>query len=888
MSGTVRAGRGIGNTVQPACNLPQRIQALHPAVANVVSPPSRERLYALLPAVLASVTFVVALLVLRHNLARIGLPEVLEQWRTVSLRAVLGAVALTALNYLLLTVYDVLALRYVDARLPYRQVAPTSFTAFAIGHNLGIPSLTGGSIRYRAYALAGLSTPQIATVIGFVALTFGLGAAFLIGVSLLLEPDAALPYSAAPPLLLRSVGVALIAAPLTYLAANYWRRQPWQWRNWTLPIPGLRLALAQLFVAVIDLSLLVGVLYVLLPDALAITYWRLLGAFLLAIGIGAISNVPGGIGVFESVLVLLLHDVDAAALLGAILTFRLVYYVAPLICALALITLQAVATHRDRLRRATRVGGGWLRALAPQAAGMTAFLTGAALIIGGSLPLATERVRLVRELLTLPVLEVSHLVSSAIGAALLIISRGLFRRLHSALQATLVLLSAAFVLSFSNGLHVEHAALVAIAILLLWSARHEFHRGARLLDQAFSIGWILSIVLVIAGSIVLGLFAYRHVEYSNDLWWQFATNADAPRMLRASLLVAAVAAWFGLARLLRPKPNPVAGSEVDPTVIRRIVAASPRTIANLALLGDKRFIVHAEGDAFIMYQTSGRSWIALGGPIGNNARFEELAWQFREAADQHDARCAFYHVSSDQLPIYVDLGLSLAKLGEEARVRLADFNLEDSAHAELRRTRNRAHRDGAAFELVPAERVGNLLDELQHVSDAWLAARRAHEKSFSLGAFKRDYLVNFDCAVVRIAGNIVAFATVWRGADLEELSVDLMRHSTAAPKYSMDYLFTELLLTGKAQNYRWFNLGMAPLAGLEQHELATLWQRLGNLLFRFGENFYNFEGLRRYKEKFLPEWQPRYLASPGGMDLPRVLLDATRLIAGGVREVFVP
>ena len=81
---------------------------------------------------------------------------------------------------------------------------------------------------------------------------------------------------------------------------------------------------------------------------------------------------------------------------------------------------------------------------------------------------------------------------------------------------------------------------------------------------------------------------------------------------------------------------------------------------------------------------------------------------------------------------------------------------------------------------------------------------------------------------------------------------------------------------------------MAPLAGLEEHELATLWHRLGNLLFRFGENFYNFEGLRRYKEKFLPEWENRYLACPGGMDLPRVLIDATRLIAGGVREVFVP
>ena len=102
----------------------------------------------------------------------------------------------------------------------------------------------------------------------------------------------------------------------------------------------------------------------------------------------------------------------------------------------------------------------------------------------------------------------------------------------------------------------------------------------------------------------------------------------------------------------------------------------------------------------------------------------------------------------------------------------------------------------------------------------------------------------------------------------------------------MDYLFVELLLWAQAAGYRWLNIGMSPLAGLEKHPLAPAWHRVGNFVFRYGEHFYNFEGLRRYKMKFNPTWDPKYLVAPGGMALPRILLDVSVLIAGGVKELF--
>jgi phosphatidylglycerol lysyltransferase len=310
-----------------------------------------------------------------------------------------------------------------------------------------------------------------------------------------------------------------------------------------------------------------------------------------------------------------------------------------------------------------------------------------------------------------------------------------------------------------------------------------------------------------------------------------------------------------------------------------VIEANEDTTANLALLGDKNLLFDAGRTAFIMYQVSGSSWVAMGDPVGPAAAREELAWNFLERCDSMAASPVFYQVTPENLPLYIDLGLSLTKLGEEARVPLATFSLEGGARADLRHAHRRAARDGASFEVVGRDHVAEILPQLEAISDAWLADKAGSEKGFSLGYFDARYLSNFDCAVVRSGGRVVAFANLWR-AGSSELSVDLMRYGEGAPKGVMDYLLIECMLWGKAQGIEWFNLGMAPLSGLEEHPLAPAWHKLGRLVQRYGENFYHFEGLRKFKEKFSPVWRPRYLAAPGGLALPGALVDVTTLISG--------
>jgi phosphatidylglycerol lysyltransferase len=172
------------------------------------------------------------------------------------------------------------------------------------------------------------------------------------------------------------------------------------------------------------------------------------------------------------------------------------------------------------------------------------------------------------------------------------------------------------------------------------------------------------------------------------------------------------------------------------------------------------------------------------------------------------------------------------------------------------------------------------MDRLEAISNDWLADHRTREKRFSLGFFDRAYLTRVQVAVARHDGEIVAFVTIWPAGDRSSCSPDLMRYGVGAPRSVMDFLMVETMLWAQAQGYRWFELGMAPLAGLPGHRLAPLWSKLGRFVYRHGASLYNFEGLRAFKDKFDPVWEPVYLVYPRRA-LPSVMADVASLIAGG-------
>jgi phosphatidylglycerol lysyltransferase len=838
-----------------------------------------------LAAIVPVAVFAVAIVALHRLGGEFHLRDILAEFAAIETWQVAAAVLVAAGSYLALTGYERLALEYVGRSMPWRQYGLTSFVAYAIGHNVGVAALSGGAVRYRMYSPLGLGGAEIARIVGFCTLTFALGVATLAGVSLITNAGEASSLLHAPVALSVTLGIVMLAGVAGYLLACSFARAPVSWRGWRLQLPAPGLAIRQVAIASLDLVLASSTLYVLLPASVDVSFLTFEGLYMVALAAGVLSAIPGGLGVFESILVLLLPDVPTPQMLGALLGYRLVYYALPFSLALVLLSAHELRRQRERLTEALSWTRKSLDFVVPQAMALLVFGAGFLLLLSGATPGTASRLAALDRFLPLQVLELSHLAGSAVGVLLLILARGLLLRLDGAWHVTMWLLGGGILASLLKGLDYEEALLLTAAMLPLWWTRRQFYRKASLLAGPLSPAWLASAALAIGASIWIGLLAYRQVPYANELWWQFALDGHAPRMLRASLLAVLVLGTFAALRLMAPvraaSPRP---TTADLARALPVIRSAPDTSANLALLGDKSLLFSDSGRAFLMYGISHRSWVAMGDPIGAAEEREDLVWHFRELADQAGAWSVFYQVSPEQLSTYVDAGLALSKLGEEARVPLDQFSLEGSARAALRQAHRRAQRDGLGFRIVPASETASLMPGLRHISDEWLKSRSAAEKGFSLGRFSESYLQWFPIALVEHAGKIVAFSNIWESEAREEVSVDLMRHAESAPKSVMDFLFVELMLWGHAQGYRWFNLGMAPLAGLEEHRLAPAWHKIGRLVYRYGEDFYNFEGLRQYKEKFLPQWRPRYLAAPGGLALPRVLLDVTTLISGGVVE----
>lgn len=311
-------------------------------------------------------------------------------------------------------------------------------------------------------------------------------------------------------------------------------------------------------------------------------------------------------------------------------------------------------------------------------------------------------------------------------------------------------------------------------------------------------------------------------------------------------------------------------------------------------MGDKHLFWSGDhgpdkGRAVVAYGAVRDRLVALGSPCGPEAAIKRAILDFRQFADAQDRAPLFYEVLEPDLSLYHDLGFDLFKLGELATIRLEEFTLAGKRWEDLRQAVNRSVKERLTFELVEPPFDTVLMSDLERVSDAWLADKGAHEKSFSLGHFDADYFAWSPLALVRRDGELIAFANVLPPyGPGGTASVDLMRHVDGAPRGTMDFLFAKVMQWAKDQGHASFSLGMAPLSAVGDNPYARINERLAALAFQYGGRFYNYQGLRRYKEKFGPQWTGSYLAYPRGLWVPGLLIDIAALVAGGYRRFLFP
>jgi phosphatidylglycerol lysyltransferase len=563
-----------------------------------------------------------------------------------------------------------------------------------------------------------------------------------------------------------------------------------------------------------------------------------------------------------------------------------VHYLVPSIVAAALAVVVFLLRKRQPLERLVRVSGHVAPAIVPRVLAITTFLAGSILLFSGATPARAGRLGWLHDFLPLPIIVVSHFFGSVAGAGLLILARGIQRRLDAAYLLTIALLAAGIVFSLLKEFDYEGAIILSLMLVAFLPSRRYFYRKASLTEERFTAGWVIAILLVVLGSVALGIISYGNPAVGAARFWDFSLRAQAPRFVRGTAGVVALFIIVAVARLMRPaRPARALPSPEELNAIAPVVQASPDAEANLVFLGDKSLLVNEDRTGFVMYAVAGRSWVALGDPVAPPGQMAHLAQSFVQLCDRHGGWAVFYKASREQLYLYLDLGLSVVKLGEEARVPLSDFSTDGPERRHLRRTWRRAVQEGCAFDVIDSAAVRSSLARMRAISDDWLSSKRAREKRFSLGYFDERYLSRYPAAVVRKNGEMVAFANVWESGESKEVSVDLMRFSAAAPPGVMRYLLVELMLWGKENGFEWFNLGMAPLSGLRSSAIAPLWNQLGTAIYGHGERFYNFQGVRDFKEWFHPVWEPKYLVSASGAARPVIMANIASLVAGGLEGV---
>ncbi|TAN71675.1 MAG: bifunctional lysylphosphatidylglycerol flippase/synthetase MprF [Methylobacter sp.] len=839
------------------------------------------------------VLFACALYIVHNEIKVHDLSDILSSFQTMPMRIIFAAFTLTVINYLVLAGYDWLALRFTGHRqIPVLKMIAAALLSYAISNNTGHAWAAGGSIRYRFYSKWGVPGWDILKISLFQTVTYLLGALSLGLVGSLLLPHY-LSNTIQEPQAIHWVSLICAASLLVYWAAVLLWRKPLRIKGFELYLPSPGTAIWQTLVSSIDIVLSSLVLWVLLLGKVDIGFGAFVVVFVVAQVVGVISQVPGGIGVFESAFLWLMSDIEVTdqhlILISALLLYRVIYYFLPLLLAGVGLLGYEVYSRRALLAESTSAVSRILSAVVPQLYSLLLLFAGGVLLVSGSIPANSEALDWLSDLVPLPIVELSHLTGSLIGLLMLFLARGIHLKIDAAWYGSLFLLGLGIMTSLVKGFDWREAWVLLTVLMLILPTRSHFQRRSSLLRMSFSKSWLATITMVLAGSIWLGFFAYRDVEYAHELWWQFSYEGNAPRFLRALLLIAVVTVSYGLSRLLSIAPQQILEkpTAIELAEAQRLLAQCSHTQGYLALLGDKYLFWSDHRNAFIMFAITPQFWIAMGDPVGEQSAAENLLWQFQEQADRYGAKAVFYQVGPELLPCYLDQGLTLFKLGEEARVALSTFSLQGKQRDAQRSARNKFGKLDYRFEILSGDSVELALPILRRISEAWLSNKNTREKGFSLGFFDEDYLRRTDVAVIKDAsGQIRAFANLWQTASRQELTIDLMRYDPDSPKGIMDFLFAELMLWGKAENYQWFSLGMAPLAGLERRPLAPLWHKIGAAIFDMSDQFYNFEGLYEYKAKFAPQWQPRYLAASAGLSVPFILMIITRLISRGWQGIF--
>lgn len=587
-----------------------------------------------------------AIWVVHREFRNLSIDDVTRAMGAIPHWALWWGAGLTIAAYLVLAIYDWLGAHYAGRPSNWGRALLASFCGYSLAHNLGFAAVSGAAVRFRLYSAWGYSPLEIGKVVGFTSLTFGLGGMALGGMVLLIEPEV-LPWVGdhVPRWALQLMALPLFGVVIAYVLLSRFRRSVRLFGH-DVELPGVRMAIAQSLLATVDVAITAAIFYVLLPPAEGLTFLRFIGIYLAAYALGITASVPGGLGVFDGAIIIgLAPYMGAAQVVGALLVFRLYYYIVPLFIAGVLFASFEIGQRRESLARLTAVTRGAMPLEVPILAGLVA-LGGALLIFLGSLPVEAT---VLKEWAGYEAALASQFAASVVGSLLLVMAFGLARRLTLAWGMAIFLLANGAVIAWTRDEAWWTWGMFLLVAAFLTTMRGAFYRQSRLRREPLSSEMLLPLAAVAICGLSLAMLANAS-RLQEATWWEVVLFSAAPAPLRFTVGVTVLLLLVGMVRLLVPariRPSPF--DEVNRTRLESLGAEVPAR-ADGVLWGEA-------GRAGLAYSRAGDIWIGHGDPTGDPRDAISAIWRFRDMCERSGARAAFRGVGPEYLRIYADIGL---------------------------------------------------------------------------------------------------------------------------------------------------------------------------------------------------------------------------------------
>lgn len=579
--------------------------------------------------------------------------------------------------------------------------------------------------------------------------------------------------------------------------------------------------------------------------------------------LGVLSMIPGALGSFDVMMIfeLSLLGVPRTTIVIWLLLFRIFYYIVPLILA-GLMFIHNLAQQVNEFFDGLPLM--LLRKTAYYLITAFMYISGILMLLTASIPDITAENKIVQHLYPYTFFFIHQMSTILFAIAMLACARGLQAKVKRAYWPTLILLVIGIANTIWNLGTISLTIYLVIVLLLVLMSRHVLYRE----KLQYSIGKFTIDSLIFAGGFIL----YVIVGVINAP--QYSSKHRVPSFLffpgekiwlsgliglGLGILLMLVILWYFTQG--RDPFNRVQSFNADR--VRKVIDQfGGNSTSHLAFLRDKNLYFYQEDKTdqlFFMYRKKYDRLVVMGDPVGNQAVLREALRQFVREADLYDYEIVFYEVSSDLTLLLHEFGFDFIKTGESGLVTLAEFTLAGKKQRSQRALMHKFDREGYVFDVVKPPFDDQLMAELKAVSDSWLGEQV--EKGFSLGFFDPYYINQAPVGTVRDKeGKLVAFATFMPTGGKEILTIDLMRHSKDAPSGIMDKIFISMYQYGQENEYKYFDLGMAPLSNVGEYQFSFLEEKIAHFIYEYGYHLYGFQGLRHYKDKYASIWSSRYIA----------------------------